>query len=289
MSINDQMNDLGRIGAGGYVPSDDMVSTLLTRTRRARAVRHGSTAIVGSVGAVVLSVLAVQVVSATDNDPALQDDGLADDGLLNDGDDIAPVVKDFNDIYGDDIPTKIHEPVDLTPIIEKLEAAAQREADEAAAKKAEEEAAAKKKAADEAAAAKKKESDASKDSTYDKKKAQWSVEECEAKHSYDDYEGKYLDCDKNQWFAKPGYILFDGVHKIGTWTDAATGKQYYGVPFPHYSKVAIAASLDATDVYWHYTNDATWDGTTCNGVTKTVDDKTMRQSCKNQDEWYQVS
>ena len=57
MNINEHMNQLGQIGSVGYAPTETVIDDLLSRTKRARAVRQGSAAIVGSVSALALGVV----------------------------------------------------------------------------------------------------------------------------------------------------------------------------------------------------------------------------------------
>jgi hypothetical protein len=93
MNINEQMNQLGRIGSVGYAPTDDLIDGLLAKTKRARAVRQGSAAVVGSASAVALGLVGVQVYVAIDhrNDAATQDRNI-ENGL--------PGIFDYNGKYG---------------------------------------------------------------------------------------------------------------------------------------------------------------------------------------------
>src|SRR5664279_5387762 len=67
MNINDQMNQLGQIGSIGYAPTDSVIDGLLAKTKRARAIRQGSAAVVGSVSAVALGGVGAQVYVTIDN------------------------------------------------------------------------------------------------------------------------------------------------------------------------------------------------------------------------------
>jgi hypothetical protein len=73
VNINEQMNELGQIGGAGYSPTADVVDHLVGRSRRARAFRQGSAALIGSVGAIGLGLLGAQVfvnLTSDDNDAA---------------------------------------------------------------------------------------------------------------------------------------------------------------------------------------------------------------------------
>jgi hypothetical protein len=237
MSINQKMNSLGDIGAKNYDPSSDVLTQLVARTRRQRAWRQGTTAFAGSVGAIALALVTVQIVAAVEQDPAFQDRNFPDN---------VPIVEKI------DKPAP-PEPVDLDPIIEKLEAAAQEQAD--LEKKAAEEAAAKKaaekKAAEEAAAKEAAEKEASepKETTEPKE----DTESCEEKYPYDKYEYKYYKCSKGQWFAKNGWLEYDGNYKpILKWNDAATGNEYWGAFFPGYGEYGTGKLWKTTtqDINW---------------------------------------
>ncbi|MCJ7827242.1 MAG: hypothetical protein MUP36_03270 [Demequinaceae bacterium] len=69
VNMNEQMNQLGQIGSVGYTPTDVVVDQLVGRAKRARAIRQGSAALVGSIGAVGLGLIGAQVfVNLTQND-----------------------------------------------------------------------------------------------------------------------------------------------------------------------------------------------------------------------------
>lgn len=61
MNINEEMGQLGQIGSTGYSPTDAVVDQLVSRTRRTRAIRRGTAALAGSVGAIGLGLLGAQV------------------------------------------------------------------------------------------------------------------------------------------------------------------------------------------------------------------------------------
>jgi hypothetical protein len=97
VNINEQMNQLGQLGTVGYDPTDAVVEALLGRTRRARVVRQGSAALIGSVGAVGLGILGARIfVNLNDaDDPALRDRNLIDN-------DFAFLDMPWNDRYSED-------------------------------------------------------------------------------------------------------------------------------------------------------------------------------------------
>jgi hypothetical protein len=147
MNINEQMNQLGKIGSVGYAPTDALIDGLLAKTKRARAVRQGSAAVVGSVSAVALGVIGTQVYVTIHhrNDAATQDRNI-ENGL--------PGIFDFDGKYGGgyngmDSDTR----ADLDKIYADLRAAAAIDAKHLAEQQAAAEAAAAAAAASAAAAA----------------------------------------------------------------------------------------------------------------------------------------
>ncbi len=130
MNINEQMNQLGQIGSVGYSPSDSTIDELLSRTRRARAVRQGSAAAIGSVSAIALGLVGAQVYVTIQSrhDAATQDRNLIDN---------LPTAFDFEKQYGSgftgqDEATRAA----LDKIYDELNIAAQIEAKHLAEKKA---------------------------------------------------------------------------------------------------------------------------------------------------------
>ena len=75
MNINEQMNQLGQIGSVGYTPTDEVVDQLVGRAKRARAIRQGSAALVGTIGAIGLGLIGAQVIV---NISHQEDAGIAD-------------------------------------------------------------------------------------------------------------------------------------------------------------------------------------------------------------------
>lgn len=136
MNINEQINQLGRIGSVGYAPTDAVIDGLLAKTKRARAVRQGSAAVVGSVSAVALGVVGTGVYITIDhrNDAQTQDRNI-ENGL--------PSIFDFEGKYGGGY-TGMDEQTrkDLDKIYADLKAAAEIDAKHLAEQKAAEAAAA---------------------------------------------------------------------------------------------------------------------------------------------------
>ena len=97
MNINEQMNQLGQIGTVGYSATDAIVDQLVSRTRRARAIRQGSAAVIGSVGAVGLGVLGAQLFVSLHHQ---EDPGVRDRNLIENG--FAFLNMSWGERYGDD-------------------------------------------------------------------------------------------------------------------------------------------------------------------------------------------
>src|SRR5690606_12086057 len=79
VNINEQLGQLGQLGSQEYSASDELVSQLLRRTGRARALHQGAVAVVGSVGAVSLGVAGAHFFFGDEEDPALRDRNLIED------------------------------------------------------------------------------------------------------------------------------------------------------------------------------------------------------------------
>ena len=73
MNINEQMQELATMGGLAYAPTDDVISSLLARTKRARATRQSTATLVGTVGALAIGLAAAQAYSAAKDDPAFRD------------------------------------------------------------------------------------------------------------------------------------------------------------------------------------------------------------------------
>ena len=240
MNINEQMDQLGKIGSVGYAPSDETIDQLLTRARRARAVRQGSAAAVGSVSAIALGVLGAQVYVTIQHrhDAATQDRNLIENGLPN--------IFDFEKQYGsgfngrDDTDRaaidKIYQDLNIAAKIEAKHLAEQKAAAAAAA----------------AAAASAKSSSPACTAVDKGDKYKSEATNCEWVYRdtgtsfYDPWLNKnvecvgdkgaehsgigYYDCSSKKWVLQAGYFQFGNseIYKCETWTDAATGATFGG-------------------------------------------------------------
>lgn len=124
MNINEQMNQLGQIGGVEYSPTAEVVDQLVGRSRRSRAFRQGTAALVGSVGAIGLGLLGAQVFV-----------GLTQDG--SDAGTIADKNFDVNDMawedrYGDGYTGMGKTQDELAKAWDDLQAAADAKAEEPA-------------------------------------------------------------------------------------------------------------------------------------------------------------
>jgi len=279
MNINEQMSQLGQIGSVGYSATDTMIDDLLSRTRRARAVRQGSAAAVGSVSAIALGVLGAQVYVTIQNrnDAATQDRNLIENGL--------PGIFDFDAQYGSGFNGRDDTNRDkINKIYEELGIAAQIEAKHLAEQKAAEAAAA-------AAAAKESKTSC----TYEEHPWEGGV--------------KYRSPDTNcQWVypesppttVPAGWIDFGGtLGECKNYYDVASGKTIFAAFIDageSYKKI-VKCEGGPTDYYsgsYHYVYNgpegsgwhATISGTTCTGVLETIKGAPHRYSCNpNKDYW----
>lgn len=294
MNINKEMHSLGQAGSNGYNPSEAMIDQLLHRAQRARAVRQGTTALVGSLGAIALGAVAVQAVNASKDDPAFRDRNIVEDRSK-----LTPIEK-FRAQFGEDNPVREVEPiVDVKQIIADLKAAAAAEAalkdpgtdsGEQPPKDNTAPAPTKPKPTGEPCVAKDHPTYAYK--TWDCATGSWVVKsgwfwdkyandykQCTAQVSYVD---KSYDCSKGKWVAKTGYFLFsdDIIYKTITWTDAATGQSVTGNYSPGWDKAIWAKpSENYYREYNHLQGKGTFSGTTCTGITSTIKGAPFQYSC----------
>lgn len=291
MNINQEMHSLARVGSNGYNPSEALINDLMHRAQRARAVRQGTTALVGSLGAIALGAVAVQAINATRDDPAFRDRNIVEDRS-----NLSPIEK-FRAQYGGDAPVRITEPVvDVKQIIADLKAAAAAEAalkDPGASGDQDpkaDTAVGPAKPAPEPCVAKDHPTYAYK--TWDCATGSWVVKsgwfwdkyandykQCNAQVAYVD---KSYDCKKGQWVAKTGYFLFsdDIIYKSITWTDAATGQQVTGNYSPGWDKAIWAKTTENYyREYNHLQGNASFSGTTCTGVVTTKLGAPVQYSC----------
>lgn len=282
VNINQEMEYLGHVGARSYTPSDELIDQLISRTKRARAVRQGAVSVMSVVGTLALGAAAVQAVNAAKDDPAFRDRN-----LINDRSQLTPIEK-FRAQYGNDLPSRtLESTVDIDKIYQELKAAAQANAelkdlegqgDETAGSAAD-------------CTAKDHPSKAYK--VWDCAKGDWVVKSgwYYDKHAGDYYQCSspyshpfgYYDCKKGKWRINNGWFEFgDKVFQIITWKDKATGQTSTGNYIPDYDKMAFAApGTNWADGYRHLEGNATWNAAAqeCVGVTKTIKNAPFQFSC----------
>ena len=255
MSMNEEMNELGSIGSSQYDANDQVVSHLVTRTRRRRTLRQSAAAGIGSVSAIVLALVGAQVMMSFENeDPAFRDRNLID----------APIpvsIFDFENKYGSDYTgtdTALKDKIEA--LYEELEVAAKVKARKLAEKEAAAEAAAKKAAAEAAAAA-----------AAEKEKTTTPTTTAPACEDYDhpDKPYKYWDCDAEEWKIKDNWNEYGGAWGECKWyEDKATGTEFYAAYIiSGWHKLVLC---DGTDKYRYVqssggTVKATMDGLKCVG------------------------
>jgi len=308
MNINEQMNQLGRIGSVGYAPTDAIIDGLLAKTKRARAVRQGSAAVVGSVSAVALGFVGVQVYVTIDhrNDAATQDRNI-ENGL--------PGIFDFNGKYGGGYNgIDEEERASLDKIYADLLAAAQIQAKHLAEQKAAADAA----AAAAAAAAANAPGTANTGTGTDAGKATtpppdpgsyydpWLNADatCTGGRASEHSGIGYYDCTAGKWVLYPSYFQFGNneIYKCETWKDAATGEYFQGAisnnpvsgsfngDWDHkriFCTVGATATrrFDSSADYMYMGSElSSWSGHVCTGTTFDVWNAKQRISCLTTDE-----
>lgn len=269
MNINDQMQELATMGGRAYAADDDLVASLLSRTKRARATRKSASVMAGTVGALALGLVAAQVYAATKNDPAFRDRN-----LINNNDNLTPIEL-YRAKYGKDTPTRnVDSAVDLTSIIDKLKAAAQ--APQAPGPSTEKPPSTTTTTTKPPATTTKPPKDEGGGST------------CTPPESMP---GATWDCTESKWIPNVGYFMFGNGHVYQNiqWTDAATGVTSWGNwsgTSWGWEKKAIftdGSSDTYTDTYQYMGGYASWSGTTCAGVTKKWDNAKFKASCLRSD------
>ncbi len=279
MNINEQMNQLGKIGSVGYAPTDAVIDGLLAKTKRARAVRQGSAAVVGSVSAVALGIVGAQVYVTIDhrNDAATQDRNI-ENGL--------PGIFDFDGKYGGgyngiDEQTR----ADLDKIYDDLKAAAQIQAKHLAEQQAADAAAAA--AAAEAAAAAAAANTGTSTTTCTYEERPWGDG---IKYRSPDTGCAWVYPEPPPTTVPAGWIDFNGdLGQCKNYYDAASGKTVWAAFIDagsSYKKIVLCVG-GPTD-YWsgsyHYIYNgpegsgwhATLSGATCTGVNTTTVGKARR-------------
>ncbi len=322
MNINQHMNELGQIGSVGYTPTESVIDGLLSRTKRARAVRQGSAAVVGSVSAVALGVIGVQVYVTIDhrNDAATQDRNLIENGL--------PGIFDFDAQYGSGYTgmdeaskeafDKIYEDLNIAAQIDAKHLAEQQAADAAAAAAA--------------AAAASAGGDTTTTCVYEEHPweggikyrspetgCQWVYPDTSDKfynpwsNSYETCTGSSwtapggigsYSCSTKKWTLAAGYFQFGNneIYKCENWTDAATGGTFQGAISNNpvsgsfngewaqkriYCTVGTTytRTLNQSSDYEYMGGElASWGSHVCTGSTVNVWGATQRYSCLRENE-----
>ncbi len=308
MNINEQMNQLGQIGSVGYSPSDGTIDDLLSRTRRARTVRQGSAAAVGSVSAIALGVLGAQVYVTIQNrnDAATQDRNMIENDL--------PGIFDFDKQYGSGFNGRDDTNRDeIDKIYEELGIAAAIEAKHLAEEKA----------AAAAKAAKEKDAKTTCEAVDLDYKYKSEATNCKwvyrdtSTYFYDAWQNKevkcegdkaavhdgigYYSCTSKKWVLEPSYFEFGNgeIYKCQTWTDYATGATFAGAisnkPVSGSNgggwedkriKCQVGKTYTYTvDDYWYMGSElSSWSDNVCKGSTLTKWGATHRYSCLREDE-----
>jgi len=312
MNINEQMHELGTMGGLAYAPTDDTISSLLSKTKRVRVARQSAASLAGTVGALAIGLAAMQAYGAAKDDPAFRDRN-----VINDKDGLTSIEL-YRAKFGNDNPTRNYESaVDLSVIIAKLKASAAAGGSQpvapvapvAPAPAAPAPAAPAAKAPAPAAPATtsppadpyaqcKADHPDKPYKSYDCAANQWVIKpgwfkdpadsqyyQCSAQPAYVGYT---YDCATGKYAPKAGYFWFGNgnVYQAITWVDAATGVSSLG----NWSGSGNwggwdlkAIQLDSgSKTYREYVymgSNATWAGTTCAGVAAVKYDANVHASC----------
>lgn len=302
MNINEQLGQLGQLGARDYKPSDDLVSQLVRRTGRARAVHQGAMAVVGSVGAVSLGVAGAHFFFGNDEDPGLRDRNL---------------IEDRNRLYfnfeekngttyrGYDEKSK----AEYDAVLADLKAAAKAE-EERAAKERE-----KAKNEQEEEAEEKPEAEACENYDYGPDKP-WKYWDCDggkdgkgawkiksgwyqdlkdssqywncSTHGEKSYDEAYYNCSKGKWVTQTGWVEFSGIYaQCKSYYDKATDANFNAayVKSDSWRKmVECDPSSNWAGKYRHVEDYASVSGTTCEGDSADKKGAPHRFSC-NPKKW----
>lgn len=271
MNINEQLHELGTMGGFTYAPNDDLISSLVTKTKRVRAVRQGTTTLIGTVGAMVIGIAAVQAYSAAKDDPAFRDRN-----VINNKNGLTPIEL-YRAKFGNDNPTRSYDSaVDLSSIIAKLKASAAGGGSTPKGTPAPQAApppvVIKPATPSDAGGATKPPAD--------------PYAQCKADHP--EQAEKYYDCALAKYVAKDGYFGFGngGFYPTITWMDAATGLTATGNwsgsnPPGGWEKKAILVDPGSTwyREYVYMGSNATWSGSTCTGKADVMAGTDWQASC----------
>lgn len=296
MNINDQMSELATMGSRQYTPSDDLVASLVSKTRRARVTRQSATAVAGAVSAIAVGTVGIQVYSAAKDDPAFRDRN-----MINNKDGLTPI-EIYRARFGGENPTREYESTDLSDIIDRLREAAINPDKPGTVLPASggtttpPKTTTKPSSAELLAQCKADHPDQTY-KTYNCTTGTWEVKDGYYKDpdsgtyyactDQPDYTGYYYSCASGEYVPESGWFWFGNGHFYQNiqWTDAATGVVSWGNwsgTSWGWEKKAILTS-GATDPeynsYVYMGSNATWSGSTCSGVTSTKWDAQVKASC----------
>lgn len=311
MNINEQMSELAGMGSLAYAPSEDLISSLLTKTKRVRAARQSTSTLIGTVGALAIGIAAAQAYSAAKEDPAFRDRN-----VINNKNGLTPIEL-YRAKFGNDNPTRsVDSGVDLSSIIAKLKAAAasgsstpngkavQQLAPPPVVAKPAAPSTSTSAPADPYAQCKTDHPDQTY-KYYDCSTGKWVIKsgwykdpansayyQCSAQPAYVGYT---YDCGSGKYLPKDGYFWFGNgaVYQAITWIDAATGVSSLG----NWSGSGNwggwdlkAIQLDpGSKVYKGYVymgGNATWSGTTCTGASAVMYGTGFHASCMPESKVY---
>lgn len=304
MNINEQMQELATMGGSAYAPTDDLISSLLTRTKRVRAARQSTATLVGTVGALAIGIAAAQAYSAAKDDPAFRDRN-----VINNKNGLTPIEL-YRAKFGNENPTRAYDAsVDLSSIIARLKAAAAAggshpngsavpASQPSSSQTGTVPAAPSTKAPADPYAQCKADHPAKAYKTYDCSTGQWviaagwykdpansSYYQCSSQPAYVGYT---YDCNAGRYVADDGYFWFGNgsVYQAITWVDATTGVSSTG----NWSGSGNWGGWDLKAIqldpgsktyreYVYMGGNATWSGNTCTGVSGTLYGANVHASC----------
>lgn len=317
MNMNEQMNQLGEIGSGGYSPSSDIVDQLTSKARRKRAARQGGAAGIGAVAAITLGVVGANffINDAPEDDPAFRDRNVIEnelnDSLFNRYGQYPGYTNDTKDEI-EQIYEELYAAQQIqAELLEKQKAAEEAQAAEKAAKEAAEKAA--KEAAEKAAAEEDSGSTPPSCDTIDKgykyksvdTGCEWkyrdnwyedtisnSWEECSASGYGDSYAAGKYNCNTNSWVLNTNYFVFNStgeIYKCIQYADAASGTASWGAwsnnnegggdVHGYDNKMIECSPGRTTSNSYVYVGSGAYSGGTCTGPVETKKGAPHRLSC----------
>ena len=312
MNINEQLHELGNTGGLAYTPNDDVIASLLTKTKRVRAARQSATTLIGTVGALAIGIAAAQAYTTAKEDPAFRDRN-----VINNKNGLTPIEL-YRAKFGDDNPTRAFDSgVDLSSIIAKLKAAAAsgssypngRSGQQAApppvvqkpatpSKTAPSTTAPSTTAAADPYAPCKADHPEKPYKYYNCSTSRWVIKtgwyqdledssyyQCAAQPAYVGYT---YDCGSGKYVAKDGYFWFGNgsVYRTITWIDSATGVSSTGNwsgsgNWGGWDLKAIQSDPGSRSYseYVYMGGNASWSGSTCTGVSAPMYGASWHASC----------